>query len=410
MENKLEKTFGLNVKKEFSFFETKKQFTYLDSSMTTLKPKLLSKILADIYDDNIVSYARSDNQVLDIINQRFIDAFKTIAKIINADPTEIVPTSGTTDILNKLARTIIGNLSDGDEIILGELDHASAVLPWMHEIKLQKKNINIKWYQLKDFVIDLDHLKTIINSKTKAIILAGVYNTTGALNPLKKVKDLMGEKLVIVDGAQIMGHYAVDVKDWNIDFLAFGAHKVFGPTGVGVLYGKKALLDKMSPFNYGGGMNNDFTATEIFVRSDYPDKFLGGTPNVGGFIAMAEILDWFYSTYNINDVSKYLISLKKYAEAELNKLGNITIFNPEINASNIIFKVENLSAQDVNSYLNKNNIIVRPGSSCVKMGNNIFEGLNMIRASFHIYNTKADVDKLISTIKSGGNFIDEIFG
>ncbi len=410
MEKNLNEIFGLNVRKDFAFFETRKEYTYLDSSMTTLKPRLLSEIMTDLYTDNIVSYARSENTLLEITNQRYLKAYDKIAKIINSDPEEIIPTPGTTDGLNKLARSIIADLHDGDEIILGELDHASAILPWMKEIKLTKKDITIRWYQLKNLVIDLDHLASIINPQTKLIVLAGVYNTTSALNPVKEVKALMGERLVVVDGAQLIGHYAIDVKDWNIDFLVFGAHKIFGPTGIGILYGKKALLDKMAPFTYGGGMNSDFTHDEIFTRDDYPDKFLGGTPNVADFIAMAEILEWFYTTYDIHDVSTYLISLKKYAEEELNKLGNITIFNPTINASNIIFKVNNVSAQDVNSHLNKNNVIVRPGSSCVKINNNVFEGLNMLRASFHVYNTKEDIDKLISVLKSGGDFIDKIFG
>ncbi|NOQ50392.1 MAG: aminotransferase class V-fold PLP-dependent enzyme [Mycoplasmataceae bacterium] len=408
MEIRFEKIFGQKIRKDFAFFKNNPKYIYLDSSLTSLKPKIIGETLRDFYNEDISTLERSKNKLISKTNKKYYAAIKTIEDFINADKDEIIITSGTTDGINKLVKSLVYEMNDGDEVIIGELEHSSLVLPWLANIKSSKKKIKIVWYKLNNYQIDLIDLKKIVNNKTKVIAMAGVYNTTGVLNEPENVRKIVGDKVkIILDAAQMAGHYPIDVKKLQIDYLVFGAHKVFGPNGVGIIWAKKDLLVQMEPFEYGGGMNITYDHHN-FKNSLIPDKFMAGTPNVANVIGMAQGIKWI-SQYDLTKVSMYNSDLKLYAEMKLKPYKNIIILNPKVVSSNLLIKIDNVNAQDVSFYLEQNNIFARPGSSCVKIVNDIFDGKTTIRFSFHLYNKRSDVDYFCDKLITGGDFIDEYF-
>ena len=397
---------NLNIKNDFEILKKRKNLVYLNSSSTSLKPNLVIDELSNIYKENITTLNKSLSEERSL-EKRFFNSLEKVSNFINAEKGSVIPTPGTTDSINKIASNIIDTLKDGDEIILGEFEHASNILPWINISKLRKKNIVIKWYSIKNFSIDLDDLKKITNKKTKVISLTHCFNTFGTKNNISAIRDIVGKDVkIVVDAAQSIGHMKINVKEMDCDFLIFGAHKAFGPHGLGFTYIKN-ISDFDSPFIYGGGMNKNYDKNSILLKDDIT-KFLGGTQNVPGVIAFGESIDYM-NKFGIDNIELYNNELKEYAEKKLSDVPNIRIINKGSQSHNLFFEIKGVAAEDVAYHLLLDNIIVRPGSSCVKIKNKIYQQHKSIRASFHIYNDKDDIDKLYDSLIKGGDFLDYFF-
>lgn len=394
-----------NVKQDFSFFKNNPNLIYLNSSATSLKPDCVIDTMVNIYKENDTSFSRSNSSN----NREYVKkTFKVVANHLNASTEDLIINYGTTQAINSLAFKIINNLNDGDEIILGKLEHSSNVLPWIHIAKELNKKIIFKWYILKNWKIDLEHLETIISSKTKLIAISHIYNTVGTKNDLKKIREKIGKKIeLFVDGAQAIGHIKIDLKESDVDYYVFGCHKAFGPYGLGFSYIKNLHKKILHPFFYGGGIAQTYDENSISYKEG-KIKFMAGTIDIPSIISFQKSIEYI-EKYGADQIEKYNNSLKKYAEEKLSSLKNVRIINKDIKSSNLFFEIKNIAGEDVGFHLINKGIILRTGSSCVKMNYGDYEAYKAIRVSFHIYNSIEDVDILYNEIKNGGDFLEALF-
>jgi cysteine desulfurase/selenocysteine lyase len=321
---------------------------------------------------------------------------------------EIVFTSGATDSLNKIifgyAKYI---LSSGDEVLITKAEHASNVLPWFE--LADQIGIKVNYIDLdNEYKVTLNNVINAITPKTKVISIAHITNVVGDVRPLKEIIDYAHKHdiLVIVDGAQGVAHKTIDVQDLDVDFLAFSAHKMCGPTGVGVIYGKMDLLEKMKPIIFGGGMNASFEEDAARVYSDVPHRFEAGTPNIAGVIGFGATLEYL-NNIGMENIEKYEMELRKYAISKLKENKNIILYNENSESGIITFNYKDIFSQDLAIYLNKYNICVRAGNHCAKILKNEIGIKNTCRASLYFYNTKEDIDKLVMAL-SNPNIMEEI--
>lgn len=402
MKNKFE-----NVREQYKYLRENKDIVFLNSSATSLKPDVFVEKLAKVYSNNETTYGKSHLTSENDKIEQFELTIKKVANHINANEDNVIPTYGTTDFINKVAHSLISKLEDGDEIILGKLEHAANILPWTMMIKEQKKDITVKWYELKDWVIDYDKLAKLVTNKTKLISVAHIFNTTSAKNDLEKIRLAVGNDVtIIVDGAQAIGHTKIDVTKGDIDYYIFGTHKAFGPHSLGFAYVKN-LENIESPWTYGGGSNITYDEDSV-VWKENKDKFISGTRDVPGIIAFGTSIDYIES-FGVEDIERYNNELKDYAEEKIGSLDNVRIINKGVKGSNLFFEVKGVAGEDVGYHLGLRNIVVRTGTNCVKMTYGDYETYKSIRVSFHIYNTKDDVNRLYEEIKSGGDFLDSLF-
>lgn len=254
----------------------------------------------------------------------------------------------------------------------------------------------------------MEDLKSVVTAKTKVIALAEITNVVGDIRPIKEICKYAHEKniFVVLDGAQSVPHKKTDVKDSDVDFLAFSAHKMCGPTGVGVLYGKKELLEEVSPLSLGGGMNESFDSENEVYLKDLPQRLEAGTPNIAGVIGLGAAIDYL-NKIGMETISIYEQKLKKYMIDKLKELPYVEIVNEESDSGIVAFNIEGIFSQDVAYYLNKYNICVRAGNHCAKILKNAIGVKNTIRVSLYFYNTKEEIDKLIEVL-SKQNIINEI--
>lgn len=324
-----------------------------------------------------------------------------VSEFIGAKEDEIVFTNNTTDSLNKL---VIGffekYLNEGDEVLLTKSEHASNVLPWF---ELQKrKNIVINYIPLdENLTVTIDNVKKTISDKTKVISLAHVTNVIGDERPIKEIASLAHSKniLVVCDGAQSVPHIKIDVKDLDIDFLAFSAHKMLGPTGIGVLYGKEEYLNQFRPVIVGGGMNVTFTYDGSVTYSDIPFFLEAGSPNVAGIIAFGNSIKYL-NDVGMDKIENYVLNLRRYALSKLEEISEIKVYNKNIDTSIITFNYNGISSTDLALYLNKYNICVRAGTHCAKILKDELGINDTCRISLYLYNTKEEIDYLINILKN----------
>ena len=299
-------------------------------------------------------------------------------------------------------------LKEGDEVLLTRSEHASNILPWFE--LASDIGIKIKFIELdEDYCITKDNLNNSITKKTKVISVAHITNVVGDIRDIKMIGDTCKDRgiLFVVDAAQSVGHVKVDVTNNNIDFLAFSGHKMFGPTGVGVLYGKYNLLDKVIPISYGGGMNSFFESTGEVEYKNLPERLEAGTQNIAGVIGLGAAIDYI-NKIGIDNIHKHEIELKSYALEKLKDIKDIKIYNKKSNSGIIVFNVENLFSQDLAVYLNHYKICVRSGNHCAKILKEEIKVSNTCRASLSIYNTKEEIDKLVDVLKHRDNIYEII--
>lgn len=382
---------------------------YFDNGATTLKPKVLVDSLKDYYDNYSANAHRGDYDISLKVDQMYEGVRDKVRDFINAKSrSEVIFTSGSTDSLNKIIFGYFGNvLNSGDEVLLTVAEHASNVLPWF-ELK-DKLNLNIDYIPLdSNYELTLDSVKSKVGPNTKVISIAHISNVVGDVRPIKEIIQFAHENniLVVVDGAQSVPHVKVDVQEMDIDFLAFSAHKMCGPTGVGVLYGKECLLNNIKPLIYGGGMNSSFLYDGIRIYKELPHLLEAGTPNIADVIAFGSVIDYL-NDIGIDNITKYENDLKRYAVSKLEKIDNIILYNKHSESGIITFNYKDVFAQDLAIYLNKYNICVRAGNHCAKILKDELGVKNTCRVSLYFYNTKDEIDRFVSVL-SNPNLKNEI--
>lgn len=397
----------MNFREFFPQLQTS-NITYLDSAATTLKLKSVVDSLSTYYLEECANIHRGIHHLSEINTDKYEATRDAIKDFIKAKKREeIIFTKGTTESINLVARTYGETfLKDGDEIVISELEHHSNIVPWQ---LLQKKiNIVIKVIpvNLKGEIL-LDEASKLITNKTKLVSISMISNTLGSINPVSKIIELAHAKgaVVLLDAAQAASHLDIDVQKLDCDFLAFSAHKMFGPTGVGILYGKEELLDKMPPF-IGGGDMIDSVSFEETTYNKLPYKFEAGTPHIAGVIAFKEAID-FIKRIGIENIKKQEDELLEYATKKLKTLKGFTLVGEAENKSSIIsFNIKGVHSHDIGSFTSEDNIALRTGHHCTQP---LLKKLNVgttARASLSLYNTKEDVDKLYNSL----NKMIDIFG
>jgi cysteine desulfurase/selenocysteine lyase len=387
----------------------KNDLIYLDNGATTFKPKCVLEAMNDYYENYCANAHRGDYSISYRVDVAYEEARRKVANFINAEADEVVFTSGATESLNVIATGFFDKfLEEGDEIIISNAEHASNVLPWFR--LANKHNLVIKYVPLdSNLHITLDALKSVITPKTKVIALAEITNVVGDIRPIKEICAYAHANniFVVCDGAQSVPHKMTDVKDSDVDFLAFSAHKMCGPTGLGVLYGKKELLEEVDPLSLGGGMNESFDSEKEIYLKDLPQRLEAGTPNIAGVIGLGAAVDYL-TKINMETISIYEQKLKKYLIDKLSKLDYIQIVNEEADSGIVAFNIDGIFSQDVAYYLNKYNVCVRAGNHCAKILKNSIGAKNTVRVSLYFYNTAEEIDALVELLSDKDKIMKEM--
>lgn len=395
-------------REEFPMLNT--NYIYLDNGATTWKPKCVVDKINEYYTKYTANAHRGDYDISLKVDNEYENARDLVKEFINAKTRqEIIFTSGTTNSLNMIIDGFFANhLEPGDEVIISESEHASNILPWYRLAK--DLGIVVKHCPLDDnHYVTLNNLKSIVTPNTKVISLAMITNVIGDIRPIKEICEFAHQNniFVVVDGAQSVPHIKTDVQDLDCDFLAFSGHKMCGPTGIGILYGKHELLNELEPINLGGGMNESFDSVEEVYLKPLPTRLEAGTPNIEGAIGLGASVEYL-SKIGLDNISNHEQILRNYLVKELKEIPHITIINEESDSGIVAFNVDDIFAQDVAVYLNKYNICVRAGNHCAKILKNEVGVKNTVRVSIYIYNTKEEIDTLVNLLKDKNKILTEM--
>lgn len=395
-------------REDFPFF--KEDIIYLDNGATSLKPKCVIDKMVDYYTFYPANAHRGDYDLSYKVDQEYENTRELVKDFIHAKSLEeIIFTSGTTESLNMIVNGFFEPLLEaGDEVLITTSEHASNILPWF---KLSKnKGILVNYIPLdSNYYLTMDNLKKSITPKTKVISIAGITNVIGDIRPIKEICKYAHEHniFVVLDGAQMVPHMPVDVTDLDVDFLSFSAHKMCGPTGVGVLYGKLELLKHLEPTILGGGMNESFDNPDEIYLKELPARLEAGTRNIAGVIGFGETIRYL-EKIGMDNIHKYELDLRKYLIDKLMPLKHIDIINMESDSGIITFNVNGIFSQDVAYYLNKYNICVRAGNHCAKILKSSVGVTNTVRISLYFYNTYEEIDNLVELLSDYDKIVKEM--
>lgn len=376
-----------------------KPLVYLDNAATTQKPISVIEAEEKYYKTINSNVHRGIHTLSQLATVEMEESRKSVQQFLNAKKDyEIIFTRGTTDSINLVATGIEPLLNEGDEIIISNLEHHSNIVPW--QLLAERKNLKIKVIPVDDNGdLMMDEYDRLLSEKTKIVAVNHISNALGVVNPIEEIiskAHKMGS-YVLIDGAQAVSHRKVDVQNLDADFYVFSSHKLYGPTGVGILYGKENILESMKPYQGGGEMIKEVTF-EKTTYADLPFKFEAGTPNISGNIVLKNAID-FVQTIGFKNISKHEDEIMKYAKNKLSQLDNIIIYaqNAKHTSGALSFNldIENIHSSDVGFILDKQGIAVRTGHHCAQP---IMQRLGIkgtVRASFAIYTTKEDIDQLI---------------
>lgn len=402
------------IRKDFPMYRKNSTFDgkplhYLDNAATSFKPYSVIKAVEHYYEDITANTNRGDYSLAHAADVAYQQARKVVADFIHADVDEVCFTSGDTMGLNEVAYGLMHLLKADDEIVLSFAEHASNVLPWFRISKITGAKI-VYVPLTDDGRVTAENLSNVLNSKTKIVSLAGVTNVLGYPLPIKELCSLAHsfKAIFIEDGAQSVPHYKTDVKDTDVDFLVFSGHKMLGPTGIGVMYGKKNMLELLEPIFMGGEMNARFHSNMEYSLKEIPDRFEAGTVNIAGAIGLAAACEYLQNI-GFENIEEHERKLKQMAVSGLLKNGNCTIYNPESDGGIVTFNVNGVFAQDAASYLGNKGVFVRSGNHCAKILPEFLHVDATIRASFYIYNDEKDVEALIEASKHAEDFLDVFF-
>ena len=374
---------------------------YLDSGATAQKPKQVIDAISNYYQTQNANVHRGVHQLSQEITVAYENARVTVQKHLNATlPQEIIFTSGTTESINLVANSFGKKyIKSGDEIIISEMEHHSNIIPW--QILCEEKGAVLKVIPINEKgELLIDEYKKLLCDKTKMVAVTHISNTLGTINPVKEIIALAHEKNipVLIDGAQALPHIKVDLQDLGADFYCFGGHKIFAPSGVGILYGKEKWLNEMPPYKVGGGT----IKTVTFEKTEYADlplKFEAGTPNIEGGIGLAAAID-YVNEIGLEKIGAYENELLAYTTTKLSAIEGLRIIGTaKEKASVISFIIEGIHPLDMGTILDKQGIAVRTGHHCTQPLMEHFGIPGTIRASFVFYNTKAEIDALLNGIQ-----------
>lgn len=376
---------------------------YFDNAATSFKPNRVIDKISEYYTSYNANSHRGDYDISFRVDDE-VDYVRDLVKcFINAKrKEEIIFTKNTTESLNTIVFGYFQNyMNEDDEVILSTAEHASNVLPWF--ILSVKKKIKLVFVEPKNNKLDINDIIEKISYKTKVISLAHITNVMGDKRDIKKICEIAHKKgiLVVVDAAQSAPHIKIDVRDMDADFLAFSAHKMCGPNGVGILYGKYELLKKMVPFAFGGGMNEEYNASKL-ILTDIPYRFEAGTQDLGSIIGFGEAIS-FLSEVGMDNIERHVKYLKRYLLRRLDELDYIKVYNRNCEGSTVIINIEGVLSGDLGLYLNTKNICVRSGRHCVKLGNSVDD---TVRISLYFYNTYEEIDYLIDVLSDKRGIYD----
>ncbi|MDR2828643.1 MAG: cysteine desulfurase [Acholeplasmatales bacterium] len=394
------------IRKQFPIYKKNSSLVYLDSAASSLVPRSVIKSEIDYYSNNGTNvhrgvYKLSYQATLDYDNSRNI-----IASFINASDNEIIFTKGTTDSLNMICDMLSSVLHLGDIVLTTELEHHSSLLPWRNKEK--EKGITVKYIPLSSNKITIENFVASISSDVKVLAITHVSNTLGYLTPIKEIIKIAHKHniIVVLDCAQSILHEKIDVKKLDVDFLAFSGHKIFGPSGIGVLFGKEQYLNSLLPRDYGGEMVDTVTKNDVTYKES-PFREEAGTPNIAGAIGLGYAIR-FIKKIGVNNIKEHTLYLRNYTIAKLKEIKEVIIYNLEGETSLILFNIKNIHPHDVASDLDNDNICVRAGFHCAKLVGPLLDTISTLRVSFSVYNDINDCDLFIKSLQKTIKYWTEI--
>ncbi|HEM6393348.1 TPA: cysteine desulfurase [Streptococcus suis] len=391
------------IRKDFPILDqvvNDEPLVYLDNAATTQKPQQVLDVLADYYQTDNANVHRGVHTLSERATARYEAARQKVADFIQAKSSkEILFTRGTTTSLNWVAQFAKEILQPDQEVIISVQEHHSNIIPWQQAC--QQTGAKLRYVTLKDGELDMDHLRSLLSSKTKFVSLAHVSNVLGGVAPIGEIAELVHQvgAYLVVDGAQSVPHMAVNVQELDVDFYAFSGHKMLGPTGIGVLYGKEELLNRMSPVEFGGEMI-DFVYEQSATWKELPWKFEAGTPNIAGAIGLGAAVDYLMEI-GMDAIQAHEAELVDYVFPKLQAIPGLTIYGSQDLSKRtgvIAFNLDDLHPHDVATALDYEGVAVRAGHHCAQPLLRYLQVPATVRASFYIYNTKADCDKLVEAI------------
>ncbi|MDA8353708.1 MAG: cysteine desulfurase [Firmicutes bacterium] len=385
---------------------------YLDSSATSQKPFQVIEAVEQYYKENNSNVHRGVHTLGTRATDGYEGAREKIRRFINAGSVkEIIYTRGTTTALNIVAACYArARLQEGDEILISPSEHHSNLIPWQQAARAT--GAELKYFTLEpDGTLDLDKAKAMINERTKLVSVAQVSNVLGTIFPVKELAEMVHRYngVLVVDGAQSVPHMKVDVQELDCDFLAFSGHKMAGPTGIGVLYGKESLLDEMEPFEFGGEMIDTVDLYESTWK-ELPWKFEGGTPNIAGAVGLGAAIDYL-ETVGMDEVDAHDRHLAAYALEKMGEVEGVTIYGPSTNRTGLItFNVDGVHPHDVATVLDAEGIAIRAGHHCCQPLMRWLDVSATARASFYLYNDEADIDRLVQGLQKTKEYFGNVLG
>ena len=399
------------IKSDFPTLDQKingKQLVYLDNAATTQKPYTVIEAVDKYYKNTNSNIHRGVHTLSQKATEKYENTRLKIANFINSDSEkEIIFVRGATEAINLVANCYVRPLlNSNDEIIISQMEHHANIVPWQMVCEEKKAKLKILPMNQNGELL-VDELENMINKNTKFISMNHVSNSLGTINPIKKIVQLAHKNKIkiMVDGAQAVQHIPVNMKEIGADFYCFSGHKLYAPTGIGVLYGKKELLDEMPPYQGGGDMIKSVTF-EKTVYNEVPQKFEAGTPNISGVIALGTAIDYIINI-GIENIANHENELLEYATKEISKVKGITIIgNAENKASVLSFTIEGIHPHDIGTIMDSEGVAIRAGKHCTDPVMDFYCIPATARASFAIYNTKDDVKKLVNSVKK----TIEVFG
>ncbi|MFC5602566.1 cysteine desulfurase [Sporosarcina koreensis] len=376
---------------------------YLDSAATSQKPRQVIEAISEYYMYDNANVHRGVHTLGNRATDHYEGAREKVRKFINAKSTqEVIFTRGTTTALNMVAQSYgRTNVGEGDEIVITHMEHHSNIIPWQQLAK--EKGAVLKFIELEeDGTLSLDKVRETVTDRTKIVSIMYVSNVLGTMNPIKEITEIAHAHgaVMVVDGAQAAPHLKLDVQKLDCDFLAFSGHKMCGPTGIGVLYGKKELLNEMEPVEFGGEMI-DFVGLYESTWKELPWKFEGGTPIIAGAIGLGAAID-FLEEIGLDQIERHEHELAGYAMEKMSSMDGLTIYgphDPKKRAGIVTFNLDNVHPHDLATVLDMNGIAVRAGHHCAQPLMKWLECSATARASFYVYNTEEDVDRLVEGLR-----------
>lgn len=390
----------MDIRNEFPILHQQingKPLVYLDNAATSQKPLIVLKAMQEYYEKTNANIHRGIHTLAEEATLRYEQAREKIAKLIGATPEEVIFTPGTTIGINMLAYML--SYKPGDEIVVTQMEHHSNFVIWQKIAK--QHNLKFKVIPITpDYRLDIEAARRLITPNTKVLAVSHISNVLGTINPVKELAKIAHENgaLIVVDGAQAVAHTTVNVKDLDVDFYAFSGHKMYGPTGIGILYGKSSLLKNLEPAFAGGGTIEDVTE-ERTTYLDAPHRFEPGTPNIAGAIGLGAAAD-FIESIGVKNIERHEHELIVYALDKLKEFKNVALIGPQDHRSGAIsIVVDKIHAHDLSAAFDKQGIAVRAGFHCAHPLAKSRDIPPTARISFAIYNTKEDVDRFIAALK-----------